>query len=100
MEYGVRLADVGEELVTQALTLAGPLDESGDVDDFDSRGDHALGLAHLDELVEALVGDGDYADVGFYGAEGEVGRLRFRVGETIEQGGFAYVRQPHDAALK
>jgi hypothetical protein len=35
---GAGLADVGEELVAEALALGGALDQAGDVDDLDHRG--------------------------------------------------------------
>ena len=80
VQDGIRLADVGEELVAQSFTLAGSLDESGDVDDFHRRGDDSSRVDQFGEFVQPLVGDGDDADVGLNGAEGEVGSLRLRVG--------------------
>ena len=59
MDYGVGFADVGKELVAEAFALARSFHEAGYVDDFDSGGDHAAGLAHLHQAVEALVGHGD-----------------------------------------
>jgi hypothetical protein len=43
---GVGLADVGEELVAQALALAGAGDQAGDVDELDDGG---LDLLRLDD---------------------------------------------------
>ncbi len=52
----VRLADVGEELVAQALALARALDDAGDVDERDRRRDDPLAVEDLREDVEARVG--------------------------------------------
>jgi hypothetical protein len=48
---GVGLADVGQELVAQALALAGAGDQAGDVDELHGRGDLALGLHDFRDLV-------------------------------------------------
>src|SRR5690606_31486172 len=61
----VDLADVGQELVAQPLTAAGPADDTGDVDDADGGGDDLFTLDELLDDVEPLVGNGDNADVRF-----------------------------------
>ena len=94
---GVRAADVLQELVAEASTLACALDKTRDVDEFDDRGGLLLGVVHLGELVEPLVGHGHHADVRLDGAERIVGALRARVGDGVEQGGLADVRQPDNA---
>ena len=79
VQDGVGLAYVGKELVAQALALAGAFDQAGDVDNLYRGGHYRTRLAHLDQLGEALVGNGDDAHVGLDGAEGEVCRLRLGV---------------------
>ena len=96
MDDGVRAADVLQELVAEASTLAGALDKARDVHEFDDRGGLLLGVVHLGELVQPLVGHGHHADVRLDGAERIVGALRARVGDGVEQGGLADVRQPDD----
>ena len=59
----VDLADVGEELVAEPLTLARPLDEPTDVDDLDGGVDDVLRLRHRGEAIEPVVGDLGDADV-------------------------------------
>ena len=90
----VDLADVGEELVAESLTLAGAFDEAADVDDLDRGVDDVLRLRHRGQAVEALVGHLGDADVRVLGGErvrrgerttaGEcvVERTLARVGET------------------
>ena len=82
---GVAVADVGEELVPESLSLAGTLDEAGDVDELDRRGDDSRGVDHLGELLEALVRDVDDAHVGVDGGKGIVGGETALARERREQ---------------
>ena len=66
---GVDLADVGEELVAEALALAGALDEAADVDDLHGGVHDVAALGHLGQAVEALVGHLGDADVRVLGGE-------------------------------
>ncbi len=100
VDYGVGLADVGEELVAETLAFACSLDETCDVDNLDSCGDDLRRVLDFVEYLETVVGDGDDADVRFDGAEGEVGRLGLGVGEAVEEGRLADVGQAYDAALE
>ena len=93
---GIRAADVFEELVAKARALTCALDKARNVDKFDHGGGLLLGVVHLGELVEPLVGDGHHADVRLDGAEGVVGALCARVGDGVEQSGLADIRQSHD----
>jgi hypothetical protein len=48
MYDSIRLADVSQELISQSLTLAGTLNQSGDIHNLDSRGyNTTLGLAEF-----------------------------------------------------
>jgi hypothetical protein len=60
---------VAEELVAQALALAGAADEAGDVDQLDDGGDDLLGLDLGLDAQQARVGHREDADVGLDGAE-------------------------------
>ena len=97
MDDGVALADVAEELVAEAGTLACALDKTRDIDKFDDGGSLLLGSIHLGELVEALVRNGHHADVRLDGAEGVVGAFRARVGDRVEESGLADIRQSDDS---
>ena len=52
VDDGVGFADVREELVAQALALAGAGHQAGDVDEFDGGRQDALGLDDLGQLVQ------------------------------------------------
>ena len=78
MDDGVHLADVGVELVAEALAFRCPAHEAGNVDEGDARRDDLLRPGDRGDLLQPRVRDGDLSGVGFYGAEGIVGGLRRR----------------------
>ena len=94
---GVAVADVGQELVAQALALGGAAHQAGDVDEVDPRRDDLLRLGDPRQRVQPRLGHRHVADVGLDGAERIVGRLRRRgLGQRVEQGRLADVRQADD----
>ena len=93
---GVRLADVREELVAQALALAGAGHETRDVHELDGGGHDARGMVDVRQRVQARVGHGHHAHVGLDGGERVVGREAALVREGREQRGLADVRQTDD----
>ena len=95
----IRVADVAQKFVAQTFALRGALHEARDVDDFDRRRDHALGVVDLREADQPPVGDRDHAHIGLDGAERKVCRLCLCIGQTVEKGRFTHVRQADDAAL-
>ena len=97
VDDGVGLPDVGQELVAQALALAGALHQSGDVHEFDDRRGLLIRLIHLRQLVQPLVRHRYHAHVGVDGAERIVGALGAGVGDGVEQGRFAHIGQTHDS---
>ena len=86
VQYGIAFADICEELVAQALPAAGTLHQAGDVHDIHRGGYGPLGMADFGEDVEPAVGHVGAPEVGFDGAEGEVGALRFPGTHAVEQG--------------
>jgi outer membrane receptor protein involved in Fe transport len=95
----VDFADVREELVAQALAAGGAGDQAGDVDELDRGRDHLLRLDDFGQRVEPGVRHRHHADVRLDRAEGEVGRGDAGLGQRVEQGRLADVRQADDAAL-
>ena len=86
-----------EEFITQALALAGALDETRDVDELDGGGDDLFTIDGAAEEIETLVRDLYDTHVRLDGAEGEVfGGCRVCFGEGIEEGGFADVGESYD----
>ena len=94
---GVDLADVGEELVAQALALRGALDEPADVDDFHGSVHEHLGLAHRAQALDALVGYLGHADVGVLGGEGVWRSERAPTSESVVQRALARVGETDQA---
>ena len=99
MQYGIGLADVGEELVAETLTFGGALNKTCYVYNLHCGGYHRARVAHFDKTGEAVVGDSDYAHIGFDCAKRKVCRLRLGVRQTVEKSGFAYVGQSYYAAF-
>src|SRR6185503_904184 len=90
---------VGEELVAETLALGGAGHQAGDVDELDHRRHHLLRLLDRRDRIEAPVGHRHDADVRLDGAERIVLGGDARLGERVEQGGLADVRQADDTAL-
>jgi hypothetical protein len=61
VDDGVHLADVGEELVAEALALAGAADQAGDVDELDLGLDLLRRLGDRGDSVEPIVRNRDSA---------------------------------------
>ena len=99
VQDGIRLTNVGQELITQPFALARTLDQPCDVHDLYGGGYDALGVYDLCKLIETLIGDGDHADVRLDGTEGEVGGLCLRIGEAVEEGRLPDVWEAYDTAL-
>ncbi len=58
-------------------------------------------LGQCGQLVQAIVGHVDDADVGLDGAKGKIGRLRFaRTGYSVEESGLADVGQADDSGFE
>ena len=97
LHNGVDFADVAEELVAEAFTGAGALDEAGDVHEFDGGWDELFGAGDFRERLESGIRHGDNADIGVDRAKGIVGRLGLAGAcDRIEQGGFANIRKTDD----
>ena len=81
----VALADIREELVPQTFALGRALYKSRYVNELNRRGCVFVGVVHLGELVESLVGHGYNAHIRLNRAERVVCRLRPRVCNRVEQ---------------
>ena len=100
VEDGVTLADVCEELVAEAFALAGTPDKARDVDYVDCSGDCALRLADIAQYLKALIRYIGRSEIRLYRTEREIGTLGFTRADTVEKGGFTYVRQSYYSAFK
>jgi hypothetical protein len=93
-------ADMSEELIAETFAMGGTLDQTGNIDEFDRRGDDFRGLIQLSELIETRVRDRHDADIRLDGGEGIISRKRTRVGKRIKKRGFTYIRETDDANLE
>ncbi len=94
---GAHLADGGQELVAEPLTLAGALHQTGDVDEGHRGVDHLLGSEDLGETLDPRIGDGHHSGVRLDRGERVVGGEDPGLGQCVEQGGLADVGETDDA---
>ena len=93
----IDLADMREKFIAEPLALGGAAHQSGYVDKFNHGRRIFLGMVHFRENVQTLVRHRNDAHVRVDGAERIVGRLRARVGQSVEQRTLADVRQTDDS---
>ena len=95
---GVALADVGEELISQAGALGGgTLDQARDVDELNRGGHDAARVHDVGERLETVVGNVNDTHVGVDRGERVVGGESALFGECSEQRGLAHVGQSDDS---
>src|SRR5690606_7769794 len=100
LDNGVGLADVGKELITEALAFRGTADEPGDVDELDGGGDDTLSFVHRLKHGQAAIRNRNDADIRFDGGERVVcGEGRLLSGECVKKGGLANIGQADDSGL-
>ena len=99
MDYGIRLADIGKELISETLAFRRTFDKTCNVDDLDSCRNNRPGITHLHKLIETVIGYGDHAYIRLDSTEWKVSRLRLGVRQTVEKSGFTHIRQAHYTAL-
>ncbi len=95
----VGLADRGEELVAEPLAFGGALDQPGDVVEVDRRRHQLRAADRLPDLLQPLVGHLGDRDVGLDRRERVVAGLGAALGQGVEEGRLAGVRQPDDPDL-
>jgi len=101
MDDCIHLADVAEELVAEAFALRRALHQPSDIDERQLGWDDLGRAGDGRQPVEPRIGNRDLADVRLDRAEGIVGRLRrLRLGQRVEEGRLADVRQADDTAFK
>ncbi len=93
----VALADVGKELVAEALAFVRALHQPCDVHELDGGGNHPFGGDEFGQAIEARVGHGHDADVGLDRGERVVGGVNLPARERGEERGLADVGQTDDA---
>jgi hypothetical protein len=93
----VGLPDVREELVAQPLALRGAAHDAGDVHELHGRRDRLGGLEHRGEHRQPGVRHTDHADVRLDGGERVVRGEHVVLGQRVEEGRLAGVRQTDDS---
>jgi GAF domain-containing protein len=96
----VGLADVGEELVAEALALGGALDDAGDVQEVHRRRDDLLRVEQLGQCRQPRVRHADHPDVRLDRGEGVVRREDVVLRQCVEKSRLAHVGQADDADLQ
>ena len=101
MNDRIYFTDIAEELVAQTFTLARAFHQTGDVDE-GQLGWNSLGrFGYPGDFLEPLIRDRHLADIRFDRAKRIVRSLRsLRLGQCIEQGGLADIRQADDPAAE
>ena len=93
---GIGLANVGQELVAQALALVGALHQTCDVDELDRRRHNAARVNDVGKLLQAAIGHIDDTHVGVDRGKRVVGGKAGLFGKRGEQRRLAHVGQAHD----
>jgi len=75
-------------------------DESGDIDEFDDRGNGFFRFRDVDQRLQPRIRHFDDPDVRLYRAKRVVLRRNAGLGQRIEQGGLADIRQTDDSAFE
>ena len=83
---GVALANVGEELISQAFALAGTLHKSGYIYDVADCRHNATWVHEFGQFGQSFVGNRYLSQLRIDGAEGEIGSLSLCAREAIEEG--------------
>jgi hypothetical protein len=92
LENGIDSADVRQEGVTKTSTGRGTTRQTGDIVDGQVGRDPRLGVVHLAQVIEAVIGDEDTRLLGVDGGIGEVGRVTKRaLGDGLEERRFTDV---------
>lgn len=100
VQDSVSLADIGQKLVAKALTLAGPLDEAGDIDYLDRGRDDPLGMYQRLQYLKPGIGNSCGADIGLNGAEREIRSLGLAGAYTVEKCRLAHVGESYYTAFE
>ena len=95
MHDRVYLADMGKKFIAETFPFGSSLHKPRDVHEFDGGGSDLFAVVKRGEFRQSLVGNGDHADVRFYGTERKIRHLRARMGDGVEKSRFADVRQAH-----
>ena len=101
LEDRIHGPDMTQKRIAQARPRGSPASQAGNVVDGQVGGDAGFGLVVLAQPVVSLVRDEHAGFLGVDGGVGEVGRVaEFAFGDSLEEGGFADVREADDAGFE
>ena len=100
MQYGIGFPDIGQKLVSQALSFARAFDQSRYIHDLHGRRYHPCRFYDFFQDLQTFVGNYGRADIGFYRAKRKISRLGLSGADTIKKSGFAYIRQAYNSAFE
>ena len=93
----IGIAELAEQFAANPFSGRQALHGSTDVDVTYLGGDHAFGLQHIDQRLQAWLGDFGHANVCGETIAGKASALSFTPGQGIEDGGFAAFTRADDA---
>ena len=100
LHNGIRLADIGKELIAEACTLCSALHQTGNIHKLNGSRNNALSLAYLRQHRQTLIRHFHHTHIRVNSAERIVCRLSLaRPRNSIEKSGFAYIRKTYDTCL-
>ena len=99
MNDGICLPDVGQKLVAQTLTFAGPLHKACNIHNLYRGRNNSARVHNICKRLKPLVRNICGAYVRFYCAEGKIGGLRLTGTYTIKKCGLANIRQPNNSTF-
>jgi len=84
LENGVHFPNVSEKLVAQALAFVSAFHETGDIIEFHDSRHGFLGTAKFRKLLEAFIGNWNYADVRINSGEWIIRNIYFLFSDNFE----------------
>jgi hypothetical protein len=100
VDNGVNRPDMSEKLVAKPFASARPLDETGDIEDFDGGRQNPLRPYELGQLMHARVRNLDDAEVRINGTEWIIGRFGPGRCQRIENSRLPHIGKPDDTAVE
>jgi len=97
----IDLADVAQELISEALALTRASDQSGDIHKLNCGGQDFFRLRHCGQLGQPVIRHIHDADIGLDRAKRKIRRLRLAgASDGIEEGGLSDIRQSDDSGFQ
>src|SRR5258706_4954665 len=100
MRYCIDLTDSGEELISQAFSLARPFYQSGDIYKFKGGWNNFLGIHQTFQNFQTFVRNRYHSYVGLNRTKRKIGRLCLIIGQCIKQSRFSHVGQANNSTFE